>query len=110
MVSKRDEKYVVYPCYFDAQAPRSLRRVPKDLAIRGPSADEVAKAALALKLTPVLEKGRAHPSRPWEKNGRVLVDVRGEKGALVRQLAEKLREMRGQAPAPPARAAKGRKG
>ncbi|HEV8361704.1 MAG TPA: signal recognition particle subunit SRP19/SEC65 family protein [Candidatus Thermoplasmatota archaeon] len=97
MVSKRDGKYVVYPCYFDSHTARPLRRVPKELAVRGPSADEVAKAALALHLTPVLEKGRAHPSRPWEKSGRVLVDVRGEKGALLRQLAEKLREHRGQA-------------
>jgi signal recognition particle subunit SEC65 len=99
MVSKRDEKYVVYPCYFDSHTPRPLRRVPKDLAVRGPSADEVAKAALALKLTPVLEKGRAHPYRPWEKSGRVLVDIRGEKGALLRQLAEQIRDHRGQAQA-----------
>jgi signal recognition particle subunit SEC65 len=74
--------------------------VPKELAVRGPSVDEVAKAALALKLAPVLEKGRAHPSRPWERAGRVLVEMRGEKGALLRQIAEKLREMRGQAPPP----------
>lgn len=111
MVSKRDEKYVVYPCYFDSHTPRPFRRVPLDLAVRGPSADEIAKAALALKLTPVLEKGRAHPSRPWEKSGRVLVDMRGEKGALLRQLAEKLREARGQAQAAPqpAKAGKGKR-
>lgn len=108
MVSKRDEKYVVYPCYFDAQVPRGRRRVPKEVAVRGPSVDEVAKAALALKLNPVLEKGVAHPARPWQRDGRVLVDMRGEKGALLRQLGEKLREMRGQAPAAPSRAA-GRK-
>lgn len=101
MVGKDDGKYVVYPCYFDSLAPRPRRRVPKELAVRGPSVDEVAKAALALKLSPVLEKGRAHPARPWEKSGRVLVDIRGEKGALLRQMAEKLREMRGQAPQAP---------
>lgn len=104
MVSKRDEKYAVYPCYFDNQVSRPRRRVPLAIAVRGPSVEEVAKAALALKLNPVLEKGVAHPARPWEKSGRVLVDVRGEKLALLRQLAEKLREARGQAPAPPARA------
>lgn len=104
MVSKRDEKYVVYPCYFDSLSPRPRRRIPKDLAVRGPSVDEVAKAALALKLSPVLEKGRAHPSKPWEKSGRVLVEMRGEKGALLRQMADKLREHRGQAPGQPPRA------
>jgi signal recognition particle subunit SRP19 len=101
MVTKQDEKYVLYPAYFDSQRSRPLRRIPKALAVRNPSAEELAKAALALKLQPVLEKGRAHPSRPWEKAGRVLVDVRGEKSALLRQLSEKLREMRGQAPTPP---------
>lgn len=98
MVSKRDEKYVVYPCYFDSQVPRPRRRVPRELAVRGPSVEEVAKAALALKLSPILEKGTAHPARPWEKNGRVLVDVRGEKGTLLRQMAERIREARGQSP------------
>jgi signal recognition particle subunit SRP19 len=100
MVSKRDEKYVVYPCYFDSLSPRPRRRIPKELAVRGPSVDEVAKAALALKLSPVLEKGRSHPAKPWEKSGRVLVNMRGEKGALLRQLAEKLREQRGQSATP----------
>ncbi|MCA1812833.1 MAG: hypothetical protein LC624_02645 [Halobacteriales archaeon] len=100
MVTKDEGKYVLYPCYFDNQRARPPRRVPQALAVRNPSAEEVAKAALALGLTPVLEKGRAHPSRPWERNGRVLVDVRGEKLALLRQLAAKLREQRGQAPPP----------
>lgn len=103
MVSKRDEKYVVYPCYFDSQHSRPRRRVAKALAVRGPSVDEVAKAALALKLNPVLEKGVAHSARPWEKTGRVLVDMRGEKGVLLRQLAERLREQRGQTLAPAAK-------
>jgi signal recognition particle subunit SEC65 len=106
MVSKQDEKYVLYPCYFDSQQPRPRRRVPASLAVRGPSAEEVAKAALALKLQPVLEKGRAHPSRPWEKAGRVLVEMRGEKQALLRQVAERLRELRGQAQPSAPKAAK----
>lgn len=106
MVSKRDARYVVYPCYLDAGTPRPLRRVPKALAVRGPSAEEVAKAALALRLSPVLEKGRAHPSRPWAKEGRVLLEMRGEKGALLRQIAQRIREARGvaQAAAQPSKA------
>lgn len=98
MVARDEGKYVLYPCYFDSHQPRPPRRVAKELAVRNPSAEELAKAALALKLQPVLEKGRAHPARPWDKAGRVLVDVRGEKMALVRQLAEKLRDLRGSAP------------
>jgi len=109
MVAKDDGKYVLYPAYFDNQRARPPRRVPKTLAVRNPSAEEVAKAALALSLTPVLEKGRAHPSRPWERSGRVLVDVRGEKLALLRQIAAKLREQRGKMPAAAQRAAERRR-
>jgi len=100
MVSKRDEKYVVYPVYFESRAPRPLRRVPRPLSVRGPSADEIARAALALKLAPVLEKGRAHPSRPWERSGRVLIDMRGDKATLLRQLAEHMLAQRGKGGGP----------
>lgn len=92
MVSKRDEKLVLWPLYFDRDTPRPWRRVPKELAVERPTAEDVAKAAQQLRLRPVLEKGRAHPSRWYERAGRVLVDVRGSKSVLVRQIAEKLKE------------------
>lgn len=97
MVSKDDGRYVVYPHYFDLSETRPLRRVAKSLAIRSPTSEEVANASLSLKLKPVLEKGRAHPSRPWERRGRVLVEARGSKAALLQQIGARLREMRGTA-------------
>ena len=79
---------VLYPIYFDKTAPRPPRRVPLALALDNPTADDVAQAALKLRLQPVLEKGVAHPRRPWEKNGRVLIEIRGSKSVLMRQVAE----------------------
>lgn len=94
MVTRTDGKYVLYPAYFDGTQPRPLRRVPEDLAVPEPSADEVAKACAKLRLKPTLEKGKHHPSRWQQAEGRVLVPVRGSKAVLVRQIAEQLNELR----------------
>jgi signal recognition particle subunit SRP19 len=105
MVSKRDGKLVLWPIYFDKDAPRAWRRVPLDLAIAEPTAEEVAKAAQTIRLKPILEKGVPHPSRWYARSGRVLVDVRGAKSVLLRQIGEELKIARAKAPAPPAKAA-----
>lgn len=94
MVSKRDEKLVLWPVYFDIEAPRPWRRVPKDIAVYAPNADEVARVAQELRLHPILEKGVAHPFAWFTRSGRVLVDIRGSKSVLVRQIAERLSEIR----------------
>lgn len=94
MVTRTDEQYVLYPVYFDSDEPRKLRRVPEELAVGSPTAEEVAKAAAKLRLKPVLEKGKHHPSRWLEGEGRVLVPARGSKAVLVRQIAEELAALR----------------
>ncbi len=97
MVSRHDDKYVLYPAYFDSKAKRPLRRVAKDIAIPSPTAEQVAKACASLRLKPTLEKGKHHPAR-WDRGeGRVLVPVRGSKAVLVRQVGEELNKLRAQA-------------
>lgn len=95
MVTRTDEQYVLYPVYFDRDEPRGNRKVPLDLAVPDPSADEVAQACAKLRLQPTLEKSKHHPARWYEGGGRVLVPVRGSKAILLRQIAEKLNELRG---------------
>lgn len=92
MVSRDDNKLVLWPLYFDADEPRPWRRVPKDLAIHDPTAEAIANVCAQLRLSPVLEKGVAHPKRWWKSEGRVLVDVRGAKSVLIQQIAEMLKE------------------
>ncbi len=94
MVSRDEGKVVLWPVYFDAAARRPLRRVRKSLAVPEPKADEIAKAAQALRMRPVLERDAAHPATWWRRDGRVLVDARGSKSVLVLQIGEKLRELR----------------
>ena len=97
MVSRDDGKIVLWPLYFDIAEPRPWRRVPKDLALDEPTAEAIAKVAAELRLRPVLEKGVSHPKRWWKGEGRVLVDAKVSKSALVQQIAERLKP----APKPP---------
>lgn len=90
MVGPGDEKFVLWPIYFDAEASRQHRRVPRELAISNPDAESIAEAAADLRLNPVLERNAAHPARAWQESGRVLVDLRGSKAVLLRQIAEEL--------------------
>lgn len=96
MVSRGDDQYVLYPVYFDRDEPRGLRRVPRELCVHGPTADQVAKACTKLRLKPVVERDQHHPSRWHEAEGRVLVPLRGSKEVLLRQIAEELVELRGE--------------
>jgi signal recognition particle subunit SRP19 len=91
MVSKDENKYVIYPQYFDSMVSRlNGRKVAKKHAIEKPSLENIAKAAQSLGLNPILEKDGTHPSTPWKKEGRILVEKKGPKTKLLIQLANRL--------------------
>jgi len=91
MVSRGEEKYVIYPIYFDKSVSRLAgRKVSKKYAVEKPNIEDIAKAARSLGLNPVLEKDRAHPSTPWKKNGRLLIDKKDKKSKLLKQIASRL--------------------
>jgi signal recognition particle subunit SRP19 len=91
MVSRDDNKYVIYPVYFDSTVSRlNGRRVAKKHAVEKPSLENLAKAAKSLGLNPVLEKDAVHSSTPWKKEGRILVEKKGSKTKLLLQLANRL--------------------
>jgi len=91
MVSRGEEKYVIYPIYFDKNVSRLAgRRVPKKYAVEKPNIEDIAKAAKSLGLNPVVEKNSSHPSKPWKKNGRVLIDKKDKKSKLLKQIASRL--------------------
>jgi len=93
MVGRRDGKYVIWPLYFDASlSRREGRRVPKKLAVEKPSIDDILRASRELGLNPIPEKDARHPSRYWEKMGRVLVDKKGSKTILIKKIAKLLNE------------------
>ena len=66
--------YVIWPIYFDKSISRSMcRRVPLSLAVRNPSAEQLAKAARSLGWRIELEPG-SHPALWWRKTGKLIVD------------------------------------
>jgi signal recognition particle subunit SRP19 len=91
MVSRDEDKYVVWPVYFDKSISKlGGRKVPKKHAVEKPSLENIAKAAKSLGLHPVLEKNCAYPSKHWKKEGRLLVDKKGPKSKMLVQIANRL--------------------
>ncbi len=87
---RSDDKFVIYPLYFDSSVSRRMgRRVSKRNAIDKPTIELIGKAANSLSLHPVLEKDFAHPVFHWKKNGRVLVDKKGSKEDILSQIANR---------------------
>ena len=91
MVSKGEDKYVIWPLYFDKSVSRmNGRKVARKHAVEKPNIEDIAKAAKSLGLHPVLEKDCAYPSRRWKKEGRVLVDKKDAKSKVLVQIANRL--------------------
>jgi len=91
MVSRGEDKYVVYPIYFDKSVSRLAgRKISKKQAVDKPSLEDISKAAKSLGLNPVLEKEVAYPGRNWKKEGRVLIDKKDSKSKLLVQIANRL--------------------
>jgi len=91
MVSRGEDKYVIYPIYFDKKISRIKgRKVSKKVAVEKPRFDDILKAASSLGLNPITEKDSAHPSRHFKKEGRILVDKKSAKSKILRDIASKL--------------------
>lgn len=95
MASRRDDVVVIWPRYFDAELSRSEgRRVPTDLAVEAPRADDVASALEELGYDADLDADACHPRRPWDARGRVLVPAVEDKETLLREVGEALADGR----------------
>ncbi len=91
MVSHNEQKYVVYPLYFDNSVSRLHgRKLNKKNSVEKPTAEAIAKAAGSLGLHPHIEKDCAHSSTPWRKEGRVVIDKKGPKTRLLLQIANRM--------------------
>jgi signal recognition particle subunit SRP19 len=91
MVSRGEDKYVIYPIYFNKSISRfSGRKIPLKNAVDNPTIENIAEAAKSLGLNPVLEKEAAHSSKNWKKDGRLLIDKKDKKIKLLRQIANRL--------------------
>ena len=91
MVSKGEDKYVVWPIYFDKSVSKlNGRKISKKNAVDKPNIEDIAKAAKSLKLNPIIEIDSYYPSRNWKKEGRIIIDKKDTKSKLLRQIASRL--------------------
>ena len=95
MVGARDGYFIIYPQYFDAGISRGQgRRVPRDMAVRSPTALDVFHAAQAAGFDPELDPEGQHPAFWHARSGRVLISVDtvdGNKVGLINVIARYLK-------------------
>ena len=87
--------YVIWPIYFDKSISRSMcRRVSLGLAVRSPSAEQLAEAARRLGWRVELEPG-SHPALWWRKTGKLIVDPGKpmKKSEVIRTLGKALKDV-----------------
>ncbi|AKB80320.1 Signal recognition particle SEC65 subunit [Methanosarcina horonobensis HB-1 = JCM 15518] len=90
-------KLVIWPAYIDQTKSRSSGRIiSRKNAIKEPHLNEIKEAARQLGLNPEVEPEKAYPKSWWEVSGRVLVDDKGPKSVIAKQISLSIKKMRGQ--------------
>ncbi len=85
-------KIRIWPAYFDIRYSRSEgRRVSRDRAIRDPKLDDLEKVSNKLGLNPIIQPDKRYSRKPWKRSGVVLVDKKGSKTEIIKNIAKSLR-------------------
>lgn len=96
MMMKDQGKLVIWPAYLDQTKSRSNGRIiSRKNAIKEPHLNEIKEAALKLGLNPEVEPEKAYPKSWWEVSGRVLIDDKGPKSVIAKQISLAIKKMRG---------------
>jgi len=78
---------ILYPCYFDAALERSSgRRVPRALAVKAPTLQDLERALKREHLSFRAEE-KNHPAHWAKREGRLVVAWQGTKEGLLRRVA-----------------------
>lgn len=95
-MSSKDGRWVIWPAYIDAERSRGQgRAVSRRDAVEKPTVDEILVAALEMGFQAEAERDKHYPKEWWEKPGRVRIQKKGPKAALVREIAIRVRRRRG---------------
>jgi signal recognition particle subunit SRP19 len=93
--TRTKEKIVIWCSYFNQEISASKgRRISKKLAVKSPTINMLEDAAKDIGLNFVVESDKAFPNRWWEREGRLVVDVSGEKISktqVIQRLAKQMR-------------------
>lgn len=95
MMMKEKGKLVIWPAYLDQTRSRSDGRIiSKKSSIKEPQLHEIKQAAKELGLNPEVESDKAYPKSWWEVSGRVLVDNKGPKSVIAKQISVAIKKKR----------------
>ncbi len=93
-MARERKTWVIYPEYFDKRFSRSeCRRVPKTIAVKGPTVEEINKVLNSYEIPNRVEKNASHPRTWYENNGRIIIAKQNiSKHEFLIKLGEKLKE------------------
>jgi signal recognition particle subunit SRP19 len=87
---------IIYPSNIDSKLSKGEgRKISKKQGVDSPKALEIMKALQVLGESGFkLEKERAYPRKAWEREGRVVLDKKDKKRALLKQVAREIKRIR----------------
>ncbi len=86
---------MIYPSYIDSELSRGRgRKIAKKHAVQSPKMKEIEKALAALGIDSKMENESRHPRWPGGHVGRAVVDVKGGKKKLLKDVAKQIKRMR----------------
>ena len=92
---RKQDKYIVWPQYFDQNRTRNEgRKIPKSLAQPAPRLEEIEKAAQRLGLTTETVPELAYPATAWQKTGMLLISKKGAKLGIMKKIAKEIATQR----------------
>ncbi|OPY37031.1 MAG: Signal recognition particle 19 kDa protein [Methanoregula sp. PtaU1.Bin051] len=84
------DECILYPCYFNAALDRRQgRKVPRKEGAKGPSLQELERALKKLNLR-FRAEDKHHPAHWMRHEGRVVVEWKAGKEALIRKVARQM--------------------
>lgn len=96
---RKQEKFIIWPAYFDANKTRAEgRRVAESAGVPSPRIVEIQEAATKLALEHELVPEKAHPKAPWSKQGMLLVEKQASKEQVIKRIAKQLQRSRNETP------------
>ncbi len=88
-------KLVIWPVYIDQTKSRSNGRIiSRKSSVKEPRLNEIKEAALEMGLNPEVEPEKAYPKTWWEVSGRVLIDNKGPKSVIAKQISAGIKKIR----------------
>jgi signal recognition particle subunit SEC65 len=87
---------IIYPANIDLNLTKKQgRKISRKHAVPSPKAKEMQKVLQGLVEEEVkLEKEKSYSRRVWASEGRVLVDEKGGKTAIMRRIAKEIKRLR----------------